>query len=218
MRQHLRYLELCGYTPASIYSRRRALTRLAAVLPAGLLDATEADLMAWRDSLTVGDAAAAAYVAHVRQFYAWAAGEGLLGVNPAAQLPAPKTRRGLPRPISDLELFAALESAPPRVRPWLVLAGWCGLRAREIALLRRECVLDTAVPPVLVVAGDAGKGRRERVIPLCVFVLAELVAYGLPRSGFVFRRYDGLPGPNQPWLVAAGEPSFARVRDGVDVA
>ena len=97
--------------------------------------------------------------------------------------------------------MAALAHADDRVRPWLVLAGWAGFRAREIALLRRENVLETQVPPQLLVVADAGKGRRERLVPMSSFVLAELRA-GLPSRGWVFPRRDGRPGPNAPWLIS----------------
>ena len=103
--------------------------------------------------------------------------------------------------------MAALAHAGERVRPWLVLAGWAGLRAREIAYLRRECILDTHAPPQLLVDARAGKGRAERLVPASAFVLAELRAAGLPASGYVFRRRDGRPGPIAPHLVShlAGE-------------
>ena len=143
-----------------------------------------------------------AYVCHVQQFYDWAVAQGLTPSNPAAGLPVPRTSRRIPRPVSEDDLMRALAHATPRVRPWLVLAGWAGLRAKEIALLRRDLILDTAAPPVLVVAADATKGHGERTVPLSVFVLAELAAYGLPGSGYAFTRHDGQPGPNAPWLVS----------------
>jgi len=97
----------------------------------------------------------------------------------------------------------AMETAPPRIRLWMVLAAWCGLRSCEIAGLLRESIMDTATPPVLIVTCETAKGgHTERVIPLSAFVLAELAAVRLPNSGFAFRRYDGLAGPNQPWRVS----------------
>jgi integrase/recombinase XerC len=98
--------------------------------------------------------------------------------------------------------MAAVAGAPLRIRPWLVLAGWCGLRACEIAGLRRENVLDTARPPVLLIAAGATKGNRERIVPVSGFVLGELQAAGLPRSGWVFPRADGHAGPNRPHNVS----------------
>ncbi len=84
-----------------------------------------------------------------------------------------------------------------------MLAGWCGLRAKEIAYLRRENILDTWRPPVLLIAADATKGRRERIVPICKFALAEIRTAGtLAGAGYVFRRADGQAGPNHPAVIS----------------
>jgi integrase/recombinase XerC len=199
---HLSHLRLKGHTPTSVYARKRALARLAAALAVPLLSATAADLAEWRAGLTVGDQAVVAYVSHARNFYAFCVDEGLIAVNPAASLPVPRLGRRIPRPISEDDLMEALAAAPRRIRLMIVLAGWGGLRAKEIALLRRENVMDTITPPVLLIAGNATKGRAERVVPLSAFVLAEIRAARIPSSGYVFRRMDGRPGPNEPWRVS----------------
>jgi len=199
---HLAWLAWSGHAPSTIEARSRALRRLAAALPVPLLDATPQHLAAWRAGLTVTPNTVVCYASHAREFYAWAIRSRLLSSSPMDGLPVPRLTRGLPRPISEQDLTGALASAPPRVRPWLVLAGWAGLRAKEIALLRRERVLDTATPPVLLVAADATKGHRERIIPMSGFVLAELRAAGLPRSGWVFPRRDGGRGPNAPHTIS----------------
>jgi len=43
-----------------------------------------------------------------------------------------------PRPVSEDDLVLALATANDRVRPWLALAAFAGLRAIEIANLRVE--------------------------------------------------------------------------------
>jgi integrase/recombinase XerC len=167
-----------------------------------VLNATAADLQAWRASLTTGDGATAAYCAHITGFYRFCVSQGIIPASPAENLPVPSLVRGIPRPISEDELAAALACASPRVRPWLILAAWAGFRAVEIARLRRDRVLDTANPPVLLVARNATKGRKERLIPASRFVLDELRLAGLPRSGWVFPRHDHAAGPNNPWLIS----------------
>jgi integrase/recombinase XerC len=200
---HAEWLRQRGCSKRTIYDRRRAVIRLAAWLgQVDVIKASSADLAAWRAGLTVGDRAVVGYCGHVREFYAWALARGLIAVNPAVGLPLPSLPRGIPRPVSEEDLERALAAADARVRPWLVLAGWAAFRACEIAWLRRERVLDTARPPLLLVAADATKGRREHVVPMSAFVLAELRLAGLPPSGFVFRRRDGKPGPNAPWLIS----------------
>ena len=201
MHQHLEYLRLSGRAPSTVYARQRALIRLQAAMGVPLLEATEADVMAWRAGLAVDSDTVRQYVSHVHQFYGWAVRTKRLAVSPAEGLPVPARSRRLPRPISDPDLFAAVTGAPQRILPWLVLAAWCGLRAKEIALLRRDCVLDTARPPMLIIAHDATKGRRERVVPLCSFAAGVLIPV-LPPSGWVFRRGDRRPGPNTPARVS----------------
>ena len=202
MAAHLAALRQQGCSEGTIEARRRALERMGRRLPVPVLEAGPDHLAAWREGLPVTGNTVAGYVSHARHFYDWARRSGLADSNPAAGLPVPRVTRGLPRPIGEDVLMAAVAAAPPRVRPWLVLAGWAGLRAKEIALLRRERVLDTATPPVILVAADATKGRRERVVPASAFVLAELRVAGLARAGWVFRRRDGRPGPNASHTIS----------------
>lgn len=196
------HMRLEGLSEETIAARRRTLGRLRKALPVPVNEATHAMLTDWRAALAVSDRCIVQYVSQVRCYYAWAADEGHIPADPARRIPVPRTGRLLPRPISDADLAAALLGAPRVVRMWIILAAWCGLRAKEIALLRRECILDTARPPVLIVASNATKGHDERIIPLSSFVLAELAEFGLPASGIVFRRGDGQRGPNSPGRVS----------------
>jgi len=201
-----RYLNWCeqkGLSPGTVYARRRALAQLAASLPVPPAEATAAHLAAWRSQLDLTPDAVVNSVGMIRGFYLWLREEGIRGDNPARRLPVPRRRRRLPRPISEDDLALALDGAPRQVRLWLVLAAWAGLRCCEIAGLRRENVLDKAVPPVILVAEDATKGITERIVPLSPFALSELVdVYGLPESGWVSPRADGKPGPNMPHRVS----------------
>lgn len=199
--RHLDNLRLRGLSPGTVEARRRALARLGRALPGGLLAAGPGDLAAWRAGLRLAPKTVGCYVSHAYQFYEWAVVTGLLEANPAGGLPVPRPPRRLPRPVSEADLLLALAAAPARVRPWLVLAAWAGLRAKEIALLRRECVLDHAASPVILVADGATKGHTEHVVPMSTFVLAELRPV-LPARGWVFRRADGRPGPNDPATVS----------------
>jgi integrase len=212
LRRHLEHLRMRGLADTTIYERERAVIRLARALPVPVLDATARDLLKWRARLDISPGSVAQYITQVREFYAWTVARGLREDNPAAGLPVPKLARRLPRPVSEEDLMAAVAAAPARIRPWLVLAAWCGLRAKEVALLRVESVLLSADPPVLVVAADATKGTRERIVPLSPFVVSELTAApkvpmpsessGLPRSGYAFARLDGRRGPVTPNLVS----------------
>lgn len=201
--EHLEDMRQRGLAPSTIYRRKRGLVRLQAYLrPVPLVDATPAMLLRWRAGLRLTDESVILYVGDAREFFRWLVARGLRADNPAAAVPRPRAGRRLPRPIGEEPLFKALASAPDRIRPWFVLAAWSGLRAKEIAFLRRPQVLEREQPPVLVIAQGATKGRRERIVPMSDFVVGELIAAGLPASGWVFRRHDGGRGPNQPHTVS----------------
>ncbi len=203
LQRHLDGLKLRGHTVNSIYCRERAIIRMGKLLPAPVLDADAEMLAEWRAGLDMSHGSIAGYVAHAREFYRFAVKEGLRGDNPAADLPVPRQPRRLPRPINEKDLMRALETAPRRIRLWIVLAAWCGLRACEVAGLLRDSIMDSAVPPVLIVTLETAKGgRRERCIPLSTYVLEEIRAAQLPTAGFAFRRMDGHSGPLQPWRIS----------------
>ena len=200
IRANLRHLRLLGRSEQTVYHRERALRRLAAALPVPLIDADADMLYEWRASLTVTNATAACYLSHVKEFYAWAVARGLVESSPALELPVPPVPRRLPRPIAEADLMSALELAGRRVRLWLVLAAWCGLRAKEIALLRAESIRLRDAQPRILIAGNATKGIRERSVPLCPFAAGEIEAAGLPSTGLAFVGASGQP--LRPWMVS----------------
>lgn len=199
--EFIEHLTLRGKSPRTQEVYRHTLQRLSSWLTLRdrtLMDATSDDIQAWRASLTVSPNSVASYGVAVRSFYAWARRRGLRD-DPTLDLYLPSPERGLPRPIGEDDLELAITTAPRRVRPWLVLAGYAGLRAHEIAGLRRDRILNTAEPPVIMVGG---KGGKWRTVPLSPYVWTELLAHGLPNRGHVFPRHDGKPGPNHPGIVS----------------
>jgi integrase len=140
----------------------------AASDPALLLCAELADLLGWQRSLRVRDASAAVYTSQVCSFYAWASRQvsgPLLDLNPAAELLRPARPLGLPRPIPDDDLLAALDLAAAtdqRMLAWLLLGAECGMRCCEIAALHsRDITLDRTGQSCRVVV--QGKGRKTRI-------------------------------------------------------
>jgi site-specific recombinase XerC len=195
------HLTLRGLAPGTIYTRMSILRRLAGRLPVPLEEATEPMIGAWRAGLAhMTPAAVAGYVSHVRCYYDWLTEQGIRPDNPAQRIPVPRKPHRLPHPIGEDDLAAVVQLAPARIRPMLVLAGWCGLRAKEIALLRAENIHLTAPRPYLLIAADATKGTRERAVYVCAYAARELA--GLPSQGWVFPRADGRPGPNRPHRVS----------------
>lgn len=208
VRDHLQDLKNQGCSDKTIYARKRVLIRLARALDVPLAEATPDMLYDWRENLKAGngrdlaDSTIIYYVSHVKEFYRFLTDRDDIAANPAERVPVPRMPRRLPHPISEADLMRALEVAPPLIRIWLVLAGWGGLRAKEIARLRTDCVRLTDAQPHLLILADATKGRTERTIPLPPFAVAELErAAGLFASqGFAFR--DALGRPVQPWFVS----------------
>lgn len=200
--RYLTHLRLEGLSDSTIGARRLLLRRLELALPCPVTQATPRMLEDWRASLAFPPATIALYVSHIRCYYSWAVRQGLCPVNPAAAVPVPRKPKRVPRPITEQDLMAALRQAPARIRAWLVLAAWAGLRAKEIACLRAEDIVLHADGPYIHVRWDATKGISERMVPLCPFAAGELAAAGLPSSGWAFRRMDGRPGPNMPHRVS----------------
>ena len=195
------YLDDCrrrNLRPSTINQKRLTLARLArAIHPTPLLEATHGQLAAHLDRLDQPEARATE-TSHLRTFYRWAHIEGLVDPDPAVRLVRPRVPRRLPRPMPTNDLAVAVDTAPERVRPWLLLAAYAGLRACEIANLRACDLLWVNDPPLLVV--DQGKGGHSRAVPMGPVVADELA--GLPRSGWLFPRRDGRPGPSPPHLVS----------------
>jgi len=191
---HIRWMRLRGLSEDTISQRRGVMKRLADHFGGvALLELTEDDLNDWAEFISgLARATRAVYVSNVREFYKWCYAEHRIDKDPAANLPVPRPPQRKPRPISEDQLVLAVESAGVRVRCWLILAGWCGLRAKEIAWLRAENIRLHDDPPYILVADT--KGFRERVVQLSDFAAKELREYPLmPSRGLVFKAADGRP-------------------------
>ena len=200
---HARYMELRGLSQATIKARVWLLLRLREQIGGPVVKATAADLAAWRAGLAVDRDTVRTYVSQLRQFFKWARKTGIRPDDPAEDLPVPPKRRRKARPMPEDRVRAALAGAPERIRPWLALAADGGLRCKEIAGLRREHVFEYRRPPVLLVAAESTKGEtHERYVPLTPFLREVLLESGLPSTGWLFRRRDGLPGPVRADLVS----------------
>lgn len=187
-----------GLKPSTIKSRVDKLVLLAEYLyPRGLLEATREDLETFLDGRSLGDRARYAYVSHFGCFYEAMIDDEKAIANPAERIHRPRQRTGLPRPIADPDLRIALAAASPRMKAMLSLGAFAGLRAKEIAGLCRQEVLESNDPPVLYVLH--GKGDKERVVPLNQQLASALSRCGMPGRGPIFRRDDE---QMKPWQVS----------------
>lgn len=200
--RHLAHLRNRGLAAIYIDQRRRALRGLAAHTHTELLELTADDLDHWQTTAlgtrTTGRSRNT-LLTHVREFYRWAHVEEITPDDRGRRLVRAKSARLMPRPIGEGALTMALAMAPDRVRPMLYLAAYEGLRACEIAALRREDVRDADEPAQLVVLG---KGRKERVLPASGQVLMALHSHGMPSRGPIFRMYDSTAQPTSRPITA----------------
>lgn len=120
------------------------------------------------------------WLSHVSCFYQWAQRNERLISNPAARLQRPKLRRLVPDPTPEDEVAAALATAPPLVRQWVLVMAYAGLRCCEVARLRGEDI-DRSAQTLRVF----GKGDKWRVVPLHRVVAAEL-EHAAGRAGWVW--------------------------------
>jgi len=131
---HLRWMRRAGRADRTIEMRRANLVYLQEFLGHDPAAATESELESWQD--TLAPTAIRQKTAMIRPYYTWVHAKGYRPDNPAALLVSPRARKGVPAPIPADDLMRAVGLAPRRVLPWLLLAAWSGLRAKEIAGLR----------------------------------------------------------------------------------
>lgn len=163
LRDFAEYLTLSGNRPDTVRTRLESLVMLAAWLPVPLLLATREQVYGWYKQYARNPSwTRITYGRSVRRFYRWALEQGRIAEDPTVGLPIPPTPRGRPRPVPIEDYLRALDAATGRMRMWLILAAGAGLRAGEIARLRREHVNDRARPPLLDVIN--GKGGHDRTV------------------------------------------------------
>lgn len=122
-----------------------------------------------------------AYIDAMRSCLTWCHARGLRSDNPGEQLPSIRLPKGRPRPITTNDLQVLLASARRhRMRGYLLLAAYAGLRVSEIAAVRGEDIHDGW----LTVKGKGGKTARLPLHPALIEYAATM-----PRVGWWFPAY-----------------------------
>lgn len=115
----------------------------------------------------------AAYKSDLVAFYRWARKRHLIEADPTADLDTVKVPRGLPRPVDPDAIPDLVRYAPDHeTRMAVALAAYAGLRVNEIARLTTDDLSLNGNPPILIVR--AGKGNKDRVVPLHPFLASLL--------------------------------------------
>lgn len=163
------YQRAANRRPRTIRQRRYILA--AAERHIGDLDtATAGSIAAWLDSHD-GTQTRSSYLGALRAYYRWAAMTGRCA-DPTVSLPSPRVPVRVPRPISEPELARALAASAPRMRAWLTLAAYAGLRACEIAPMRGEHIGGG------VIYIPEQKGGDAATVPLSPRIVEALAPFG----------------------------------------
>ncbi|MEI6805690.1 MAG: site-specific tyrosine recombinase [Myxococcaceae bacterium] len=190
----------------SLESYQRDLERLASYAEAQNLipeSFSKQDLIAYQKAFSdsgIGVRSQNRHLSSIRQFFRFWMREGLLKVNPAADLELPKMPSKLPQFLSLEEIDALLAAIPdPKDYAMVCTLYATGLRVSELISLRFEDV-DLSRGFLKI----RGKGNKERLIPLgekAIAALENLRATGGPlfpmtRQGFwkLLKKYARLAG------------------------
>ena len=174
-----------GAAKNTLLAYGRDLEQASEWLGGGLGGATPADLTKLSSEwAALARASAARKGSAVRQFFGFLVADGLRADNPAADLASATTARPLPKTLDPRDvdrLFAALaarlDKSPDartlRLAALIELLYGSGLRATELVSLPRHAVRPGRGYIIL-----AGKGGKERLVPIGQRAEAAVMAYG----------------------------------------
>jgi integrase/recombinase XerD len=161
--KHLNRCRARNFAARTITDREIVLRRIDADLPLGLNEATTEELQEWLVGPQPPDKPWSAktretYFDHVVAYYRDPVVAERIGWDPSAGLIRPRVPQGLPKPAKEDEVRRAYADLPRPYDLYVMLAGSAGLRAGEIARLRREDVAED------LITIDEGKGGKSRTV------------------------------------------------------
>lgn len=174
-----RWMRVSGHSPNTVRQRVRMAHRVAEQF-ADLNEVGPEDLTDWLStSDTLKRWSKATYHSNIRAFFKWLFLSDLIDTDPTDNplFKRPRTRNGVPKPLSAAEVERVLAEAKGNTRAWVLLALLAGLRAAEVAALRGESVKEDYI--ILF-----GKGEKEAAIPTHPDLWA--LAEDYPRRGWWF--------------------------------
>ena len=182
---HIHYLHSIRYRESTIYARELFLRRFFAFhMGVQLCHITREHCEQFLDRHEISARGRNGEINHLRSFFGWCLAENHIELDPTIRLHRPKVPRSLPRPMSDDDLTTALMLAPKRIRPWIMIGAYSGLRGCEIAQLRGEHC-DVKNQTIFVADGKGGGQSSVPMSPLLVPVFEQL-----PSRGWLFPRWD----------------------------
>lgn len=197
--EHCRWMLRAGRAERTVRVRRMHMQYVADFLHRDPFDATQQELESWQDSLPLDQLRYKTAV--VRPYYVYLHQRGIRPDNPAALLVTPRKKRNLPRPIAFDAMERAIRTAPTaRIRAWLILAAYAGMRAKEVAHLERDCFEPRPEGGVFIRLTRT-KGEYQRVTALPEWAW-QIIEPALATEGLCFRRERGT-GPVTPQQISA---------------
>lgn len=158
---HLEHMEGEHRAEATIKARRRLLYAAHRDLPNGLDDVYTKDLKAYIENPAWTRWTAHTYDSHFRGFYSWAYEYGWMTMDPTIGLKRPPSGKTRPKPLNRAEIALALQLSGEPWHSCIMLGIGAGLRASELAAIRREDI----TPDYVHVR--SGKGGKERFVDTC---------------------------------------------------
>lgn len=191
-----------GSSPHTLRAYASDLGGLARLIaPRDITSAGVRDLRRWLAVTGGAPATLQRRIAAARTFYAWALREGLVTESPAARLTPPRVKRPLPRVLSIPDASALVENPigegwrAARNAAFLELAYGGGLRVAELRNLDvADLRLGVRPDDPATVQVRAGKGRKDRVVPIGPPAVAAVRAWLVERGshpGALFLNAEG---------------------------
>lgn len=139
----------------------------------GIVQANEADLRAFWDSVTPSPSNRQCYRSALMSFFRFTNSMGWRPDNPAAPLPYVKQNRGIPRPLASGQTKKVLDVAAamgPMMEAMVTLMAYTGIRNSELRGLRWSDLQDGYLRVL-------GKGSKERSVPVPLPAMESLVRW-----------------------------------------
>lgn len=154
---HIIHMRAEGYAAETITTATTVLRKANRELAYGLACSIDEEIVAWLANPAWSQKTRNIYHTHVTRFLRWASRGGYIDFDPSVGIRSPRVRPGLPHPATDEQVRCCLSAAMP-YRLAFLLGAYGGLRAGEVARLRREHV---SVDVIRIL----GKGGKERAVP-----------------------------------------------------
>lgn len=156
-------MRAAGLSAETIKLRTYHLERAAREVGVAIAAVTALDLEAWLGSQGWSRSTLRSFRSSLRRFFAWAQRAGVVDIDPAHELPAPRPVLPRPHPTPEIIWRDALTRADDDERLMIRLAAEAGLRRGEVARVHERDVIEDLVGYSLIVHG---KGDKERTVPL----------------------------------------------------